>query len=881
MRNLRAFFHRLAEFWKKDRRELELQEEMNSLLEMECAAGVADGMTPEEARRTALMRINPESTKEQYRLQRGLPLLESLIQDLRFGLRMLRKNPGFAVVALLTVAIGIGANTVMFSAVNAVLLRGLPFHDPDRLVMVWEKNPAVEGFLAERLPVKLESYLYWRDQSQSFQGMSAALFNAINVSGFEKPERVEAASVSSNFFSVFGVSPALGRTFTPDETNGGTARVAIISYGLYQRQFGGSPDVLKHSIKLDGVENRIVGVLPRDFHMTAMWGGFDQPKPEVWMPLNTSSSQGLEQLQQNVLMVYARLKPGISLQQARNEMELLESRLVKQFPKAYDKFSATIYSLYAEDVAADLRRSLLVLQLAVGFVLLIACVNVANLLLARAAARGREITVRLALGASRGRLIRQMLVESMLFSALGACAGLLLAWLGIRAVVKLGPEDIRGLHELSLAPSVLLFTVLVSVAAGLLFGLAPAFYAVRQYFADRGAARSGQGGISRRVRAGLVIAEIALTIAPLIGAGLMIRTLHALTSLDLGIRPQNVFDAGLSLPETRYKTPQEFAAFCEQLLSRMKGLPEVEAVALAGSPPMQSIGYASFHLEGESADREQTVDYQPVSDGYLATMGAPLLKGRDFTPEEAEKEAGVMIVTQSVAQHLWPGQDPIGKAMVFGNNRPVKRVVIGVIPDTRILVISPEAHQGVYYPMRHFRTMTLIVRGRNGIAGLESAMRQQVHSLDADLPLYEVHPLTEVVRDSLAQQRFTMFLLMVFASLALVLAAIGLYGVLAYTVAQRTREIGIRMALGARSFDLLKMVLRQGLLLVGIGVAIGLSASLLLTGAMAGLLFGVRAHDPATFVLVAVVLALAALLACFIPARRAAKVDPMVALRCE
>jgi putative ABC transport system permease protein len=361
----------------------------------------------------------------------------------------------------------------------------------------------------------------------------------------------------------------------------------------------------------------------------------------------------------------------------------------------------------------------------------------------------------------------------------------------------------------------------------------------------------------------------------------MIRTLHALTSLDLGIRPQNVVDGGLSLPEIRYKTPQEFAAFCEQLLARTRALPGVEAAALAGSPPMQSISFSSFHLDGESTDRQQTVDSQPVSDGYLAAMGAPLLQGRDFTPEEAEKEAAVMIVTQSLAQHLWPGQDPIGKAIVFGEDHPIRRVVIGVIPDTRILVLSPAAHQNVFYPMRHYRTMTLIVRGRNSIAGLESAMRQQVRSLDADLPLYNVNPLTEVVRDSLAQQRFTMFLLMVFASLALVLAAIGLYGVLAYTVAQRTREIGIRMALGARAFDLLKMILRQGLLLAGIGVVIGLVVSLLLTRAMAGLLFGVRAHDPATFILVAVVLALAALLACFIPARRAARVDPMIALRCE
>ena len=878
MRKLRAFFRRLPELWRKDRRDQELQEEMEHLLEMECEAGIASGLAPEEARRHARMKLNLEVTKEQYRSQRGLPRLESLLQDLRFGVRMLRKNPGFAAVALLTVAIGIGANTVMFSAVNAFLLQGIPFHDPDQLVMVWEKNPTVDGFLSERLPVRMHSYLYWRDHAQSFQSISAALFNDVNVSGFQKPERMESARVSSNFFSVLGVSPVIGRTFTPSECTGDSPHVALISYGMFERQFGSSPNILQRTLKLNGVENRIIGVLPREFHMTGMWGGFELPKPEVWVPLDTSGGQKPEQSLQNIHMVYARLKAGVTLEQARSEVAVLETQLIQQFPEEYEKFGTNLFTLYTEDVAKDFRRSLLVLQLAVGFVLLIACVNIANLLLARSATREREVTVRLALGATRGRIIRQMLVESVLFSGLGACIGLLLAWWGVRGIVKLAPDDTRNLQQLGLAANVLMFTVFTSLMSGLLFGLAPALHAGRQPLTDRGGGRTGQGGTSGRFRAVLVIAEIALTLTPLTGAGLMIRTLHTLNTLDLGIRPENVMDGGIALPEVQYKTPAQLAAFCERLLTNTRALPPVASAALAGSPPMQSIGYASFHLEGESSNRDRAVDSQPVSDGFFNTMGTPILQGRDFTLEEAEKEAGVAIVTQSLARDLWPEQDPLGKIVVFGET---KRRIVGVVPDTRILAISPEVHENLYYPERHYRTMVLIVRGRNGTAGLENAMLQQVRSLDADLPLNEVHPLTNVIHESIAQQRFTMLLLVTFAILALLLTAVGLYGVLAYTVAQRTREIGIRMALGAQALDLVRMILHQGFVLVVIGVAIGTALSFLLTRAMTSLLFGVRAHDPATFIMVAVVLTLVALVACLIPARRAAKVDPMVALRCE
>ncbi len=881
MRGARAFFSRLAELWRKDRRERELDDEMSSLVEMEVASRVAKGMPEGEARRTALMRVSAENTKEQYRDRRGLPIIEKLLQDMRFGFRMLRENPGFTAVALITLALGIGANTAMFSAIDSVLLRRLPFRDPERLVMVWEKNPSVGGFLAERLPVRMQSYLAWKERARSFEDMSAAIYDAVNVSGTDRPQHLERAEVSSNFLPVLGVHPALGRTFTPEETNGAPARVAMISYGMYEAQFGKAANILDRDIEIEGVPHRIVGVLPQGFHLGGMWGGFDRAKPEVWTPLNTSPNQSSDRMQANNLMVYGRLKPGVTLEQARSEMALIGKQMEREFPKEYDKFGTNVFSVYTEDVAQNLRKSLLVLQLAVGFVLLLACANVANLLLARAASRQREIVVRLALGASRGRVMQQLVSESVVLSAVGAIPGLALAWAGIRLIGRLAPEDVPGLHELSLDPKVLAFTALIALAAGVLFGIAPALHAWGEEGVCRPRAAGVRVGLSQRLRNALVVAEVALALAPLAGAGLMIRTLNAMNALDLGIRPEHVVDGRLNLPEISYKDEAKVRGFGNQLLERAAALPGVESVALAGSPPMQSIGYTSFHLDGESVDREQAVDAPPVSDGYFRTMGAPILRGRDFTRAEAEQDADVAIVTQSLAQRLWPGQDALGRAIIFGEKKPKRRVVVGIVPDTRILIVGTDVHDAVYFPTRNLRYLTLIVRAEGKVEQVESALSTTVREMDPTLPLYDVHPLTQVVREGVMGQRFTMTLLIVFAGLALALAAVGLYGVLAYSVAQRTQEIGVRMALGARSADVLRMIVKQALAPVMIGMAIGIGGSLLLTRAMASLLFGIREYDPRTFVSMAAVLFVTALAASYVPARRAAKVDPMVALRWE
>lgn len=876
----RGWWQRMSELWRKNAREQEMEEEFASLVEMETEAGIARGMTRDQARRAAQMKVGAETTKEQVRDQRGLPVLETLWQDVRYGWRTLRKSPAFAAVAIITIALGIGANTAMFSAIDAVLLKGLPFRDPARLVMVWEKNPELEGFLAERLPVRLQSYLYWKQHAQSFDGLSAALYDAVNVSGTDQPEHVERAAVTSDFLPVLGVTPALGRTFTPEENQRADANVAMISYAMYQARFGEARDVLGRDIEINGVPHKIVGVLPRGFYLSGMWAGFDRAKPEVWTPLNASASQPDEVVTQPELMVYGRLRNGVTLAQARSEIAVLQKQLVEQYPKVHSKKDgANVFTVYTEDVATDLRRSLFVLQLAVMFVLLLGCVNVANLLLARAEKRQREIAVRMALGASRGRVMRQMVSESVLLSVLGALPGLALAWAGTMLVSRLAPKDVRGLHEMTLDPTALAFTAGITVIAGVLFGLAPAFHVSGRNLHDRvnRGGRGGSGGMSRRFRRSLIVAEVALALAPLVGAGLMIRTLHAMSALDIGMQPQNVIDGRIDLPDLRYKKEQ-LLGFDNQVLDKAAAVPGVEAAALAGSPPLQSINYTGYHLDGEGELNEKTVDTEAVSDGYFRTMGTPILRGRDFTRAEAEKDADLVVVSETAARKVWASGDAIGKALIFGGRR---RVVIGVVPDTRVLEVSTDARDTIYYPTRNLRNLTLMVRTKGDPRSVEGDLSAAIRSIDRTLPFYEVHTLESVLRESLNGQRFTMTLLMTFAGLALVLAAIGIYGVISYGVAQRTQEIGVRMAFGARASDVARMVLGQGLGAVGVGAAIGLVATLVMTRAMSGLLFGVRTYDPETFVAVVALLTVIGVIASYVPARRAAKVDPMEALRAE
>ncbi|HSB74676.1 MAG TPA: ABC transporter permease [Terriglobales bacterium] len=820
--------------------------------------------------------------------------METILHDLRYGLRMLRRSPGFTAVAVITLALGIGANTAMFSAVNAVLLHGLPFRNPDRLVVLWETNPQVEGFIGQRLPVRLESYLRWKQDAHSFQEIAAyhagvsqgaSSSSAVNLTGIAKPQRVPSATASSNFFHLLGVNAELGRTFAPPEGQPGQDRVVILSHALYQKLFGEGAAVLGRELSLNEVNYRIIGVLPAGFHLPALWEGLSQDKPDVWIPMNTSLNQSKEVLQDSQNVVLGRLKPGVSLAQARSELQAIEAGLRQQKPDAYRDYGTNVFTIYTENVAGTLRRSLLTLQFVVGFVLLIGCVNVANLLLTRAAGREKEIAIRVALGAGRGRLARQALSESLLFSFLGGAAGLLLAWWGIRGVAALAPADILGLHQLRLDPSVLAFTLGVMLAAGLLFGLAPAMHVARgdiQHSMGKGA-RAGSAGISRRLRSLLVVAEISLAVIPLAGAGLMVRTLRSLLAQDPGFQPQHVLSAQLSLPSLRYATAARQQAFAGQLLQALQAIPGVRSAGLASGLPMQNISLSGIHLEGESAKTSsRTADYQYVSEDYFQTMGSPLLRGRGFTRHEAEQGAALAIVNQALAQQLWPNQDPVGKVLYLDQNgSSTHEQVIGEVPNTHQLSLDSAERPEMYLPKLAYSDLSLVLRTSGEPMALVSAVTQAVQSLDQNLPLYEVQPLSEVLRNSVSQQRFTMYLLVAFAGLALALSAIGLYGVLAYMVSRRTQEIGVRMALGAQAGNVLRMVLREGVMAAGAGLVLGLVGALLLARLMSSLLFGVRADDPLTFSVVVALIAAIAMFASYVPARRASKVDPMAALRYE
>lgn len=820
--------------------------------------------------------------------------METFLRDLQYALRLLRRSPGFTAVAIITLALGIGANTAMFSAVNAVLLRALPFYNPSQLVALWETNPQVEGFIGQRLPVRLESYLRWKKEAHSLQDIAAyhtgvsqgsSSHSAVNLTGIAKPERVDSATASSNFFSLLGVNAELGRTFAPQEGEPGQDRVVIISHALYQKMFGESSQVLGRDLTLNDVKYRIIGVLPASFHLPAMWEGLSQDKPDLWVPMNSSSSQPKEILQNSENVVLGRLRPGVPLAQARSELQVIEAGLRREKPDQYRDYGTNVFTLYTENVAGTLRRSLLILQFVVGFVLLIACVNVANLLLTRAAGREKEIAIRVALGANRARLVRQAMSESLLFSVLGGAAGLLLAWWGIRGVRALAPADILGLHQLSIDPYVLAFTLGVMLLAGVLFGLAPALHVGRQdiqHTISKGS-RAGSAGISRRLRTLLVVAEISLAVIPLAGAGLMVRTLRALLAQDPGFQPQHVLTAQLALPQLRYSNPEQQRAFCAQLLQSLPAIPGVRSAALSSGLPMQSISLSGIHLEGESAKTSnRTADYQYVSEDYFRAMGSPLLRGRDFTRQEAEQGVGMAIVNQALAQQLWPHQDPVGKVLYLDQNgSSTREQVIGEVPNTHQLSLDAAERPEMYLPRRAYGDMSLVVRGSGDPMSLAPAVAQAVFSLDKNLPLFQVQPLSEALRDSVSQQRFTMYLLVAFAGLALALSAIGLYGVLAYMVSRRTQEIGVRMALGAQAASVLRMVLREGVMAAAAGLGLGLVGALVLARLMSALLFGVKADDPITFAGVGLMIAAVAVLASYVPARRASKVDPMAALRYE
>lgn len=814
--------------------------------------------------------------------------MDTLLQDLRYGYRMLLKNPGSTAVAVVALALGIGANSAIFSVVNGVLLRPLRYKDPERLVILWKTNPGkgIPQFL-----VAPHDFKDWVEQNRVFDSIAALRPRPGVLTGGETPERVETAWVSPSLFPLLGARASLGRTFLPEEEQPGHNRVMVLSYGLWQRRFGGDPKILGKALTMDGGSYAVVGVMDREFHLP------DTPA-ELWAPYALDAKE-LGQGRAYTLKVIGHLKAGVTLEQAGDDMRAIARRQEEQYPDFNAGWSVKLVPLQ-EQLVGDIRPTLLVLLGAVVFVLLIACANVANLLLARAGTREREIAIRTALGAGPLRVIRQLLTESVLLGVAGGAVGLLLAYWGVSALVALAPANIPRLQEITMDGRVLAFTALISVVTGIIFGLAPALSAARTDLNTtlKTAGRSGMASAQRRLaRSLLVVGEVASSLVLVIGAGLLIRSFLRLQQVNPGFRPDHVLTMQLTLPAARY-SGLRVALFYKQLLERVRALPGVQVASVARNVPLSgsdpSLNFVKEHAPAVSSAEQPRARYRAASEDYFAAMGIPLIQGRYFERSDAERAPSVAIINETMARRFWPGPEgapgPIGKRLKAGFDESPWSTIVGVVGDVRHAGLDAEAAAEMYYPylqvpeaLMNFveGAMTLVVRTAGDPSAMVGAVRNEVRQLDADLPVFNVKTMQEMVRGTVAQPRFRTLLLGIFASVALVLAAVGLYGVMAYSVTQRTNELGIRMALGAQKSDVLKLVVRQGVRLAVAGVALGVVVAFGLMRVISNLLYGVNAADPLTFLATSLLLIVVALVASYIPARRATQIDPLIALRYE
>jgi len=804
--------------------------------------------------------------------------MHSFWQDLRYGARMLLKKPGFTLVAIATLSLGIGANTAIFSVINGVLLSGLPYPQPEQLAMVWLDNRR------QGIPDDITSYpnfVDWRDRNKTFQGMAGMTSSNLHLTGVGEPEEIRAATVSINFFQVVGVGPALGRGFTAEEERPGSDRVVILSNALWQRRFGGDPGILNKTISLSGISNTVVGIMP---------AGFQFPEDtDLWRPL--APSDGMRAARFGFFLpVVGRLKPGVTRAQAQADLDVIANQIEQQFPDMAGYGVNVVLAL--EQTVGAIRRPLMTLFVAVLFVLLIACANVANLLLARAADRRREVAVRAALGAGRRRIVRQLLTESMLLAVLGGALGVLLAWWGLQLLVDLSPANIPRLENIRLDGRVLWFTLGLAMLTGLIFGLAPALQTTQLKLGEtlKEGGRTGAGGRSARlIRGGLVVVEVALTLVLLVGAGLLIRSFWRLQQVDPGFKTDHVLTLRLSLPRSRYTEGAQAVSFFERLQERLGALPGVVAVSATTDIMLQRLATSSsFTIENRPRDPSELsleLPFDRVLPNYFQTMGIQLLLGRAFTAQDGRDSPRVAIVNETFVKRYFPNADPIGKRFTFGDAGPDTQwiAIVGVVRDSKRQGVDQPIRIESFMPLAQMpaRSMEVVLRTTGDPLALGNAARGAVWSLDRDLPIPRMQTLEQNLSTRVAQRRLNMLLLGLFASVALVLSAVGIYGVMNYAVTQRTSEIGIRVALGAQTRDVLRLVVGEGMILALAGVVFGLVMTFALTRLMASLLFGVSATDPLTFAAIAALLFGVALLACWIPARRATEVDPMVALRYE
>ena len=812
-------------------------------------------------------------------------MLETLWQDVQYGFRMLIKHRGFTVVAVLTLAFGIGANTAIFSVVNSVLLRPLPFKEPDRLVHVLRTQPPIM-----RGPISRPDFFEWQSEQKVFQGIAAYYTSAFNLTGNTEAERIAGARVSENFFSLFGISTAAGQFFSKTDDQAG-GRVAVIGYGLWQRRFGADPKLIGKTLTLNGEAYTVVGVAPMSFTFPG--------RAEVWTPAQLAEEK--TQRGSNYLRVIARLKDGVSIEQAQAQMNQIAASLAQQYPENDTNLTVTISPLLEEQVR-DIRPALLILLGAVAFVLLIACANVANLLLARSAARQKEIAVRSALGASRWRIVRQLLVESVLLALLGGALGVIVGIWGIDLLVALAPSGLPRVKEIGLDKWVLGFTLLVSILTGIIFGLVPALQASKTDLNEtlkegtRGAAAtSPHRAAFRRV---LVIAEVALSLVLLVSAGLLIESIRRLMYVNPGFNTQNLLTANVSFPrkpfsvetkteEATAREKEERARFLSEVQGEINRLPGVQAVGAINDLPVtgNSSVNGDFNIEGRpkyNPGEAPVAEFRLITPDYFHAIGIPLLKGRTFTEHDNLQTPVNILINETLARRFFPDDDPIGKHLIVLDEKPHE--IIGVVGDARQWGLDKPPDPEIYFSYAQMifgENTTLVVRTTAEPTSLSDGVRRAVREVNADAPVYSIRTMTQVLADSTAQRRFQTILMTSFAGLALLMAAIGLYGVISYSVSQRVQEIGIRMALGAQRSDVLRMVLWQGFKLALFGIILGIIASFLLSRLMASLLFNVSATDLLTFASVSALLTVIALLACYIPARRATKIDPMIALRYE
>jgi putative ABC transport system permease protein len=883
--DIRAWLARLLGLFGRRRPDNDVLNELNAHLDQLVDDNVHAGMTPDEARRAALAASGGlVQAKEAYRDRLSLPSVETTMIDLQYAWRMLRKTPGFSAVAIATLALGIGANTAIFSVINAVLIEPLPFKDPSRLVALWEEQARRPG---RPNPIGPANYLRWRERAQSFENMSLFTGTRLNLTGAGAPVELAVHVVSTGFFETLGVGPIHGRTFSLQETSDpSNNQVAVLSNSLWRTRFGSDAATVGRTIQLSGRSFLVIGVMPADMRLALRNGNGTKP-PDIWVPLAFTAEA--RQPRGRGFSAIARLKPGVSIEQARAEMLAIARGLQAELP-AFDTGWTNQVVPLRDELAGEVKPALLVLAGAVSFVLLIACVNVANLLLARGARRQQEIAVRCAIGAGRRRVVRQLLTESLLLGALGGVAGLIVAHWTLKGLLALSPIEVAGLDHVGLSYPVLAFTAAASLVTAILAGLAPAFEVSRADFTalKSGVRQVGSDLRRRAIRHALVVAELALAVVLLIGAGLLLRSFANMQRIETGFDARNVLTMRVTLPGQRYSAPGNSTRFFQEVTRRVRALPGVEAAGAVSFLPFSELGAATgFTIEGRPIPppgQDYVTDVRVCDQGYFDSMHIPLRRGRWFTEREMRERSDVVIVNEALARQYFPDQDPIGQRISIAMTNPIRPTeIVGVVADARYAELTSATRPMTYWPhpQLSYPAMTLTVRAAADPLTLAPSIEREIQFLDKDQPVADVRTMDQWMSRALSRERFSSTLLAAFAGLALLLASIGIYGVMSYAVSQRQSEIGLRLALGAEPGRVRQLILGAGLRLVVAGLAIGLGMGLVLSRALTSQLYQTRLADPSTIVSAMLLLAAVAAVAIYLPARRASRLNPIVALRAE